>query len=255
MIIIPAIDLLGGKVVRLKQGNYNQRTVYAKDPAAKAVKFVNQGAKYLHIVDLDGARAGKMNNLKAILQIRNQIKIPLQVGGGIRTEKQIKELLSRGINRVILGTRAIEEPEFLARALREFGKERIVVSLDVCDGRVMVRGWQSVLLGRDFMSRPRRNDVPQKGCRHEASTQLLRRFQLSGLKYLIYTDIKKDGMMSSPNFPAIKGLQKYGFNLIISGGISSLDDIKKLQEIGVCGCIIGRAVYEDDGFLEKALKL
>jgi phosphoribosylformimino-5-aminoimidazole carboxamide ribotide isomerase len=239
MIIIPAIDLLEGKVVRLKQGKYNQKTVYNDDPLAQAKKFVMQGAKYLHIVDLDGAHEGQMKNLEVILRIAKLAEtiheLSLQVGGGIRSLKQIEFLLKRGVKRVILGTRAIEELGFLARTLRKFGQERIVVSLDVKDGLVMVKGWRFV------------------ETKHASS--LLRLFQSAGLKYLIYTDIKKDGMMSSPNFPAIKNLRKYRFNLIVSGGISSLNDVKKLKQMEVYGCVVGRAVYEDDKFLEQVFSL
>lgn len=235
MIIIPAIDLLDGKIVRLKQGRYNQKIVYNNDPVDQALKFVEQGAKCLHIVDLDGARGCQMQNLDVILQIRKKVKIFLQVGGGIRHLKQIDELLTAGINRVVLSTRAIKELTFLEKALGQFGIERVAVSLDVKNDDVMIKGWGS------------------KG--HQEIDRLLQGFKLSGLKYLIYTDIKKDGMMSSPNFDNIKKIQKYCFDLIIAGGISTVKDIKKLKEIGIYGCIIGRAVYEDMEFLRTAFAL
>lgn len=230
MIIIPAIDLLDGQVVRLKQGQYNQKTVYNKDPVAQAVQFAKQGALWLHLIDLDGACTGQMDNLNLILQIRKKVKIPLQAGGGIRKQKQIEILLKQGINRVILGTKALTDQKFLHAAIKRFGAEKIMVSLDVKNNQPMIKGWQIET-------------------RHGMSLQnILLNFQFFGLKYLIYTDINKDGMMSSPNFESIKKLQKFGFDLIISGGVSSVEDVKKLKKMGVYGCIIGKACYEKNDF-------
>lgn len=223
MIIIPAIDLLDGKVVRLKQGQYSQKTVYNKNSVAQAVKFIRQGAQCLHLIDLDGARTGQMRNLNLILQIRKKVKISLQAGGGIRNQKQIEILLGQGINRVILGTKALTDQKFLCAAIKRFGAEKIMVSLDVKNNQPMIKGWtqkEDILLD-----------------------DLLAKFKLTGLQYLIYTDILKDGMMSSPNFAGIEKIKKYGFKLIASGGVSSLKDIKQLQERRVYGCIVGTMFY------------
>lgn len=228
MIIIPAIDLLDGKVVRLKQGQYSQKTVYNKNPVAQAVKFIRQGAQCLHLIDLDGARTGQMRNLNLILQIRKKVKIPLQAGGGIRNQKQIEILLGQGINRVILGTKALTDQKFLCAAINCFGAEKIMASLDVKNNQPMIKGWT------------------QKG--NILLDDLLTKFQSAGLRYLIYTDILKDGMMSSPNFRRISKVKKYGFKLMIAGGVSYLEDIIKLKKMGVYGCIIGKACYEKNDF-------
>jgi len=237
MIIIPAIDLLDGKAVRLKQGQYNQKIVYNKNPVDQALKFARQGARCLHLVDLDGARTGRMKNLAVILQIKNQTNIPLQVGGGIRSQKQIKILLGQGIDRVILGTKALTSQTFLSAAIKHFGAEKIMVSLDIKNNQPMIKGWQAKT--RNGMS----------------LQNILLKFKSAGLQYLIYTDILKDGMMSSPNFDGIKNLQKYGFDLIASGGVSTIKNIKRLKRIGVYGCIVGRAVYEKPRFLKQILSI
>lgn len=236
MIIIPAIDLLDGQIVRLKQGQYNQKTIYNTDPVDQALKFVKQGAKWLHIVDLDGARTGRMKNLKTILKIRQKIDNQMQVGGGIRDKNQIDELIKYGINRIILGTRAIEEPDFLKQMINNYGNNKIAVSLDVKDGVVMVRGWK------------------EKICQDKSLQTLLHRFESVGLKYLIYTDINQDGMMTSLNFNALGQLQQQSdFKIIASGGVSSPADIKMLWKMRIYGCIVGRAVYEDEKILQKMI--
>lgn len=234
MIIIPALDLLDGQIVRLKQGDYNQKTVYSDDPVAIAKKFAEQGARFLHIVDLDGARTGKMKNRGHILAIQEAVKIPIQVGGGARSLKTIELLLKNGIGRAVLGTRALQDEQFLARALKRFGSEKIVVSLDVKNGAPMIQGWK------------------EKGLRSVES--LMRFFRDADVSYLVYTDIVRDGMQTGPNFQAIKKIIPFGFQLIASGGISTIDDIVRLQKMGVYGCIAGRAVYEDRQFLKEVNK-
>ena len=225
MIIIPAIDLIDGQVVRLKQGKYNQKKVYNTDPVDQAKKFAKQCAEFLHIVDLDGARSGVMQNLDAMLKIRRSIDVPIQVGGGIRHQSEIKRLLSAGINRVIISTIAINQPKLLKQLIDTWGADKIVVSLDIKNNQPMIKGWRS-------KSKQINLDL------------LLSIFKKAGLQYLIYTDIASDGMMSSPNFAAIAEIQQYNFKLIAAGGISKESDIKRLAKMDIYGCIIGRAFYE-----------
>ena len=232
MTIIPAIDLLDGQVVRLKQGDYNQKTVYSNDPGAVAKKFALSGARFLHVVDLDGARTGKMKNLKHILAIREAVKIPMQVGGGARSIKIIELLLKNGIDRVVVGTRALSSAKFLVKALERFGSEKIAVSMDVKDEVQMTQGWKERSL--------------------ETVESLLHFFNGAGVSYLIYTDIVRDGMQTGPNFQAIKKIRGYGFKLISSGGVSSIEEVRRLEKEDMYGCIVGRAMYEDNNFLNNA---
>ncbi|OGY74193.1 MAG: 1-(5-phosphoribosyl)-5-[(5-phosphoribosylamino)methylideneamino]imidazole-4-carboxamide isomerase [Candidatus Jacksonbacteria bacterium RIFCSPLOWO2_12_FULL_44_15b] len=232
MTIIPAIDLLRGQAVRLKQGDYNQKTVYSDDPVSVAKKFVSQGARFLHVVDLDGARTGKMKNLTLILEMRKCAPVPMQVGGGIRSIESVEYLLKSGIDRVVLGTRVLEDTIFLQNAIKQFSYEKIAVSLDVKNGTPMVNGWR------------------EKGLKSVES--LLQFFKDAGVSYLIYTDIVRDGMQTGPNFQAIKKIIPFGFQLIASGGVSRLADVERLEEMGLYGCIVGRAMYEDKNFLNNA---
>ncbi|HBH45916.1 MAG: 1-(5-phosphoribosyl)-5-[(5-phosphoribosylamino)methylideneamino]imidazole-4-carboxamide isomerase [Candidatus Jacksonbacteria bacterium RIFOXYC2_FULL_44_29] len=233
MIIIPAIDLLGGQVVRLKQGQYNQMTVYNADPVDQAKKFASQGAKYLHIIDLDGARSGMLKNINTILKIRQTINIPLQVGGGIRSQLAIEQLLSAGIDRVIVSTLAINQPNMIRQWIKQYGSGKIAVSLDLKDNQVMIKGWQ-------------------KTANRQSLSVVLKQLKSIGLEYLIFTDVLKDGMMAGPNFSTIAAMQNYGFKLIVAGGVSSLADVEQLKASGVYGCIIGRAMYEkSDGLKIK----
>ena len=250
MIIIPAIDLLDGQVVRLKQGNYNSKTVYANNPVMVAKKFALQGAAFLHIVDLDGARTGKMQNLQYIFAIQKSVKIPLQVGGGVRSIETVDYLLKNGIDRVVLGTQAIINNEFLSRALEQFGSEKIAVSLDVKDGMPMVNGWMRPLSSRGAK---RRSNLLNKAQENSLPALALAKFKRAGLSYFIYTDIVRDGMKSGPNFDALKKIRGYGFKLIASGGVSCAADVGRLKRMGVYGCIVGRAAYEDEKFLQQCL--
>ena len=237
MIIIPAIDLIDGQVVRLKQGQYDQKTVYNTDPIEQAKKFAKQGAKFLHIVDLDGARCGVMENLDAILKIRQARDIPIQVGGGLRSEQDVAQLLSAGINRVIVSTIAINQPKLLKQLIDIWGAEKIVVSLDIKNNQPMIKGWQA-------------SDESQ------SLEKILRQLKSIGLEYLIFTDVLKDGMMRALNFGAISEIQKYGFKLIVAGGVSTLSDIKQLAKLGIYGCIIGQALYQRSSCLKiKSFKI
>jgi phosphoribosylformimino-5-aminoimidazole carboxamide ribotide isomerase len=238
MLIIPAIDLKDGCVVRYVQGRLNKK-IYSRDPLKTARHWVRQGAKLLHIVDLDGAASGRPKNLKLVKEIAADICVPLQFGGGVRNIATIRTLFKSGIQRVVLGTKAVEDRKFLKKAFAEF-KERLIVSIDTKAGKVLIKGWQSTCKGTDVID-----------------------FALAlkeiGFKQLIYTDTLKDGTLSGPDIKGIKGLLKEtGLNIIASGGISSLDDIarlKKLEKKGLVGVIIGKALYEGKFTLAGAIKL
>ncbi len=238
MIIFPAIDIKEGKVVRLVQGRFDKITEYAQDPVTVAKHWEAEGSRWLHVVDLDGAQTGTMRNLFVIQEIARSVKIPIQVGGGIRGETEMHELWKAGVQRVILGTRAVNDRDFLKRIL-SIGKEKVAVSLDTSKGFVAERGWTNVSKVR-------------------AST-FAKELQDLGLKCLIFTDIAKDGMLSGPNFKAIEDMLKtVKIPLIASGGVSNLNDIKKLMKLeskGLIGAITGKAIYEGKLNLREALKL
>ncbi len=226
MIILPAIDLKEGRCVRLEQGLMDRDTVYHDDPAAQARIWQEQGGEYLHIVDLDGAFAGVPKNREAIQKIVAAIDIPAELGGGIRDLATIEAYLNLGIERVILGTVAKENPQLVQEACRLF-PGRIVVGIDAKDGLVAVRGWA---------------DVTQK-----KATELAAEMEGFGVTAIIYTDIARDGMMQGPNIEATKALaEAIRIPVIASGGVSSLDDIRNLLAIessGVTGVITGKAIY------------
>ena len=238
MIIFPAIDLKGGKVVRLKQGRFEDVTQYSTDPVTIARQWQSQGAQWLHVVDLDGAQTGEMLNQDIVKQIAQVVKIPIQVGGGIRDEAVIEELLNAGIGRVILGTRVVQDGEFLKRVLNRW-PEKIVVSLDCSKGFVAQRGWTTTtdLKAVDFA----------------------KELERSGLSTLIYTDIARDGMLQGPNFEEIQEILKaVTMQIIASGGVSNLEDIKKLYELqpqGLVGAITGKAIYEGKLDFKEAQRL
>lgn len=238
MIIFPAIDLKDSKVVRLRQGKFSDVTEYSQDPVAVARDWVRNGASWLHLVDLDGALEGKMKNFDAVQAIIAHVKVPVQIGGGIRTEEDVKKLFSLGVKRVILGTRVIQDKSFLSKLLKQY-PDQIAVSLDCKDGKVAQRGWTEV------------TDV--KG------TDMAKDLESLGLKCLIYTDVKRDGMLSGPNLEGLSEiLSTVKIPVIASGGISSLDDIKNLLAIkprAVLGAITGRAIYEGTLNLKKAIDL
>jgi phosphoribosylformimino-5-aminoimidazole carboxamide ribotide isomerase len=222
--IIPAIDILNGRCVRLKQGRYDAETVYSKDPVEMAKKWESEGAKRLHVVDLDGARTGIPNNIEIIKSIAKELNIPVQTGGGIRNFDLIKELIDFGIDRIILGTTAVKNPNLLAKVCEKFG-EQIAVAIDAKEGRVATEGWTQV---------------------SKKDTLTLAREAIDlGVKRFIYTDISRDGMLQGPNFEGIKNfVSQIRVPVIASGGISSKEDIEKLKETGAEGCIVGKALYE-----------
>lgn len=229
MIIFPAIDIKDNKCVRLTQGDFDKVTIYSEDPLKMAKKWEDEGAKFLHLVNLDGARDGGLVNKELIENIVKNINIPLQVGGGIRNVEKAKYLLDLGVNRVILGTLAIENPELVKELLDLYGNRRIVVGIDAKNGKVATRGWEVV------------SQVD--------SIELCKELEAMGLKTIVYTDIGKDGMLEGPNFPIYeKLLKETNLQIVVSGGVSSMEDIEKLKNLNPYGVIIGKAFY--DKFLD-----
>lgn len=228
MLLIPAIDLKDGKCVRLRQGRMEDDTVFSDDPVAVAAKWVEQGARRLHLVDLDGAFAGKPKNAGVIHEIVNAFPdVPVQIGGGIRDEDTIQEYLNAGVQYVIIGTKAVTEPHFVSNVGLEF-PGHIIVGLDAKDGKVAIDGW----------SKLSRHDV----------TYLAQKFEADGVEAIIYTDISRDGMMEGVNVEATAKLARaIRIPVIASGGITNIDDIHalgKVAEDGIMGAITGRAIYE-----------
>ena len=224
MQVIPAIDLRGGRVVRLRQGDYGQETIFGDEPAAWASRWRDEGASRLHLVDLDGARDGASANQEAVRAILDAVEIPCQLGGGIRTERDIASWLEAGIDRVIAGTKALTDPSWL-RAMSERYPRRLVLGLDARDGRVATRGWLDV------------SDVE--------ALELAKQFDDLPLAAIIYTDIAKDGMLQGPNFEATEALaRQVRLPVIASGGVGRLEDIERLAALPLEGCIVGRALYD-----------
>ena len=234
MIIIPAIDILDGQVVRLQQGDYAQKTVYSDDPIKQAHLFVKQGAEFLHVVDLNGACDGVMKNRDTIFEIARNSDVSIQVGGGIRSTEDIAALLDAGVSRVIISTAALNDMFFLKHVIEMFGADRIVVSVDVRDGSACMSGWTRSVA--------------------QSVEQVLISLKEAGLHYIVYTDISRDGMQMAPNFAATREAITYGFSVIASGGVSSKEDVEELRDMQVYGCIIGKKVYEDPLFLSKCLQ-
>lgn len=236
MKLYPAIDIRNGQAVRLKQGDYAQETVYYEEPYKAAMDFEVKGAKYIHVVDLDGAKAGKPMNVDVIDEIIKHVHIPIEVGGGIRTMEDIEVRLSRGVDRVILGTAAVKNPDFLAEAVKKYGPKRIVAGIDAKDGIVMISGWEQS------------GDV--------TAVDLALKMKGLGVTTIIYTDISRDGMMVGSNVVKTRELADMtGMNIIASGGISSMDDLAELNEACVYGAVFGKAIYERKINLREAVKL
>ena len=235
MDVIPAIDLRNGRCVRLFQGDYNREQVFSDDPVEVALYWEHLGARWLHVVDLDGAASGSPKNLGVISAIKARVKIPLQVGGGIRDLDTASNLLRLGASRIIFGTAAIEAPDLVTTALERLGNEAVVVSVDARDGQVAVRGW--------------------KKQSHLKAKVLFQRLAELGVSRIIYTDIAKDGTLSAPDFPALAGLLSYvSCPLLIAGGISSLTHLQQLSDLGVEGAIVGMALYTRSIDLSEALQ-
>lgn len=233
--IIPAIDIRHGKCVRLYQGNFDQETVFSDDPVEVALQWQSLGVPRLHIVDLDGAISGEVYNRDIIIEIASAVLVPTQLGGGIRQLETIEQMLKAGIERVILGTAAVENPELIKQACQRF-RESIIVGIDARDGYISIHGW--------------RQDTELK------AIELAQSMIKLGVRRFIYTDINRDGTLTEPNFAATAELiNAVRTPVIASGGISSLNHLKMLRALGVEGAIIGKALYTGDIDLKQALAI
>ncbi len=234
MQLYPAIDLKNGQCVRLKQGEFKDITVYSDKPEEIAAKWQSKGATFLHLVDLDGALAGHSVNKEVVRKIAATVSIPIQMGGGIRKEEDIEFVLSLGVSRVIIGTKAAENPEFIRNMVNKFGQERIVAGIDAKNGMVAVEGWEKI------------SDI--------TASDLANRMKEYGIRHVVYTDIARDGMLSGPNVDYTKKLtDETGLDIIASGGMSSMEDLKELYHAGIHGAIIGKALYENRIDLKEAI--
>jgi len=236
MIIYPAIDLLDGKVVRLQQGRLDAVKVYNEDPVDQAKQWEDQGAEWIHVVDLDGAVLGEPKNLDKIAAIVRSVGIPIQCGGGIRTAESLDALFQAGVKRVVLGTTIITEPEFVAEECAKYG-DSIVAGIDAKDGKVAIEGWKR---GTEY-----------------SVFEIIQDLKLLGIRRLAYTDIGLDGMQTGINYGAYRVLsEKFDVSVIASGGVASLQDVKDLADIGgnLEGVIIGTALYEDRFTLPMAIE-
>lgn len=223
MIIYPAIDIKDGKCVRLLRGSFDDVTVYGDDPAEMAKKWEAQGGEYIHVVDLDGAVKGHGVNAEAIRRICESVSVPVQTGGGIRTMEDIEAKLSCGISRVIIGTKAVSDPEFIKNAVEKYGS-KIAIGIDAKDGKVAIEGWE-------------------KTTEYDA-VEFAEKMTALGVKTIIYTDIATDGTLAGPNVEAMKEMaSSVNADVIASGGIGNIEHIKSLSETGVEGVIVGRALY------------
>ncbi len=235
MILYPAIDLYEGKAVRLFKGDYNQMTVYNEDPLAVARDFLRCGATHMHMVDLQGARDGTTPNLETVQKIKQKTGLFCEVGGGIRTMEIVDRYLSAGIDRVILGTAAVTDPDFLAAALAKYG-EKIAVGIDIKDGRVAIKGWTETS--------------------DQDALTFCSQMQAAGVRTVICTDISRDGAMQGTNHDLYKTLsEKFSLQIIASGGVSSLEDIRRLAAQNLHGAIIGKAYYSGGLDLARAVEV
>lgn len=234
MILFPAIDLLGSKAVRLYKGDYNQVTVYDENPVHTAEIFKQAGAKAIHIVDLDGARDGSNENLAAVIRIKKQTDLFCEIGGGIRTMESAEKYISAGMDRIILGTAALTNPEFVKEAVAEFGK-KVSVGIDLRNGMVAVKGW--------------------KEDSSVTADEMIKRMTDIGVKHFIITDISKDGAMQGTATELYRRLsQQYDADITASGGVSSIDDVRALRSMKLYGAIIGKAYYTGAIDLKEAIK-
>ena len=239
MLLYPAIDLMNGQAVRLRQGRAEDKTVYSDDPAAVAREWAERGGDWLHIVDLDAAFSGEQSNLEIVKRIAGEIALPVQLGGGLRDEAAIERALAAGVARVVIGTRAAESPDFIARAVERFGGDKIAVGIDARDGMVAVKGW-TLTTGLSALD-------------------LARGAAAAGAAAIIYTDITTDGMLQGPNLAATaEVVRAVPVGVIASGGVSSAADLVKLEQIGgLAGAIIGRALFDGriQGRLREAMRV
>lgn len=235
MLIIPAIDLRGGKCVRLTQGQRDKEIIYSDDPIRVANQWKNQGAKYLHVVDLDGAFEGEPKNLDIIKKIVKTIDIPIEVGGGIRTDKTALMLLESGVDRIIIGTRAVDSPEWVYDLCKKF-PARIAVGIDAINGKVAVKGWTSLS--------------------ESSILDVAKEVEKAKPRAIIFTNIKKDGMLEGPDITTARELAlAVKTPIIVSGGITSLADVEELSALPIEGMIIGKALYTGSILLSEAIKI
>ena len=225
MIVIPAIDLRGGRCVRLVQGDFARETVFDDDPVAVAQRWVDAGSGWLHVVDLDGARHGGPQQIGVIRSIRDAVECEIQVGGGIRSVEHASELLDAGVRRVIIGTAALEHPEIVRELIELYGSERVVVGIDARGGKVATHGWEQTS--------------------DRSALDLAREMAANGVERIVYTDVERDGTLTSPNFEATAAMASSGLQVIASGGVARTGDLDQLAELpGVEAVIVGKALYE-----------
>ena len=233
MEIIPAIDILGGRCVRLAQGDYSRETVFGEDPVAMAVRWASQGAHRIHVVDLDGAKTGERINAGVVSQIVDSVNCAVQTSGGIRSVAMVREMLDEGVNRVVIGTGAVKDPEFLRESIA-VARERLIVSVDAREGKVSLQGWTEA------------TDLD--------ALQFIERLASQGVERIVYTDILRDGVTNGPNFEMYERLTSAtSVKVIAAGGVGSVEDIQRLSDCGVEGAIVGRALYTGDIKLPEAL--
>lgn len=237
MRLIPAIDVRGGRCVRLRRGDFADETVFGEDPVAMASRWVSEGARFLHVVDLDGAREGEMRNFDLVSQIAREVPVPVQTGGGIRDEGSLRLIAESGVAKAVLGTSAVDDEVFVERALSMLGPDRVIVAVDAEDGFVKTKGWLE------------KSDV--------LAVELVRRLETIGVREVLYTDISRDGMMGNVNVDGIRDLAgRCTLGVIASGGVTDLEDLrvlKRLEPLGVTGVIVGRALYEERFTVAEAL--
>ncbi|MBE6660198.1 MAG: 1-(5-phosphoribosyl)-5-[(5-phosphoribosylamino)methylideneamino]imidazole-4-carboxamide isomerase [Ruminococcaceae bacterium] len=235
MLIFPAIDLYDGKAVRLYKGDYQNMTVYSESPLSVALDFVAAGAKCIHMVDLEGARDGTTPNLAIVREIAEKTPLFTEIGGGIRSMETVRAYLDAGVDRVILGTAAVTDPEFLKQALAEYG-ERIAVGVDIKDGKVAIKGWLETA--------------------EDDALTFCEKMQALGVRTIISTDISKDGAMMGANHALYRTLsERFDLQIVASGGVSSIDDVKKLRSLELYGAIIGKAYYTGAIDLKEAIEV
>ena len=236
MQLYPAIDMKNGQCVRLRQGAFKDITIYSDAPEKVVAHWQEKGASFLHLVDLDGALAGYSVNEEVIRRIADTVSIPIEIGGGIRSKEAVERMLDLGVRRVIIGTKAAEHPEFLRDMVRTFGEEAIVAGVDAKDGMVAVEGWEKVS--------------------SLTASDLCLTMKEYGVRHIVYTDISRDGMLSGPNVEATRKLtEETGLDIIASGGVSCMEDLKCLHEAGIRGAVIGKALYENRIDLAEAVRL
>ncbi len=235
MMLLPAIDIRAGRVVRLAQGEAGRETPYGDDPVAQAEQFVAAGAQWIHVVDLDRA-FGTGENLPILQEIVRQVgdKVRIQTGGGLRSLEALRAVLELGVARAVLGTATVTDPALVPAAVALAGPDRLVIGLDAKDGKVAIRGWveQTDLLVAD----------------------VCRRVLREGARYVVYTDVGRDGMLTGPDLDGCRALQQLGAEVIASGGVATLEDLRAVKRAGLAGAIVGRAIYEDRFTVEQALE-